>query len=310
MRGFLFGIVFTLIVLVGTGLLAVTNGWIPVNADGGYLPFERWAASRALNAAIRREMPKGPLPIQPTSANLIAGIKLYAQNCEVCHGAADGKPTTISKGLYQHAPRLAEHGVEDDPEGETYWKIAHGIRWTGMPSFGKTLNDRQIWQLTLFLKHMDDLPADAQGVWRNVKNTASRQPKTAPRRTGSSSGRSRGSIISPRNSSGYAPSRGSARRATCPSMATRSSFTAITWFRRTAWGRLCTFIWRNMRPAVSRRSTDTSMKPCSIFSTAREPKSTTAFATSGRPATSQSCIIIASISISIAVPTNRPAPSS
>src|SRR5579875_3718896 len=50
MRGFLFGIVFTLIVLVGTGLLAVTNGWIPVNADGGYLPFERWAASRALNA--------------------------------------------------------------------------------------------------------------------------------------------------------------------------------------------------------------------------------------------------------------------
>jgi thiosulfate dehydrogenase len=182
MRGFLFGIVFTLIVLVGTGLLAVTNGWIPVNADGGYLPFERWAASRALNAAIRREMPKGPPPIQPTSANLIAGIKLYAQNCEVCHGAADGKPTTISKGLYQHAPRLAEHGVEDDPEGETYWKIAHGIRWTGMPSFGKTLNDRQIWQLTLFLKHMDDLPADAQGVWRNVKNTASRQPKTARKR--------------------------------------------------------------------------------------------------------------------------------
>src|SRR5579863_4813460 len=48
-------------------------------------------------------------------------------------------------------------GVEDDPQGWTFWKIKHGIRWTGMPSWGHELNDQEIWTLALFLKHMDKL---------------------------------------------------------------------------------------------------------------------------------------------------------
>ena len=38
-----------------------------------------------------------------------------------------------------------------------------------MPSFGKALNETQMWQVTLFLKHMDQLPPDAQAAWRNLK---------------------------------------------------------------------------------------------------------------------------------------------
>jgi hypothetical protein len=39
------------------------------------------------------------------------------------------------KCLYQKPPQLATHGSEDDPEGISFWKIKHGIRLTGMPSF-------------------------------------------------------------------------------------------------------------------------------------------------------------------------------
>jgi thiosulfate dehydrogenase len=142
---------------------------LPANADAKPPAIERWAAHASLHAAIRREAPKTPNPMALNDANLLAGIKLYGQNCAVCHGAADGQPTNIASGLYQKPPQLAKDGVEDDPEGVTYWKIDHGIRFTGMPSFGAKFNDRQIWQLTLFLKHMDSLPPTPQHAWKSIK---------------------------------------------------------------------------------------------------------------------------------------------
>jgi mono/diheme cytochrome c family protein len=60
--------------------------------------------------------------------------------------------------------------VEDDPEGATYWKIAHGIRWTAMPSWKGSLSDQQMWTLTLFLKRMDKLSPAAEQAWQGVKN--------------------------------------------------------------------------------------------------------------------------------------------
>jgi hypothetical protein len=47
-------------------------------------------------------------------------------------------------------PSCAKQGVEDDPEGETYWKVSHGIRLTGMPAFCMTLTQTQLWQLATF----------------------------------------------------------------------------------------------------------------------------------------------------------------
>ncbi len=54
----------------------------------------------------------------------------------------------------------------------TYWKIDHGIRLTGMPSFSASLTDEQLWQLTLFLKHMDGLPPAPERAWKAVKSVA------------------------------------------------------------------------------------------------------------------------------------------
>jgi mono/diheme cytochrome c family protein len=65
---------------------------------------------------------------------------------------------------------MATHGVEKDAEGDSFWKVKHGIRLTGMPSFGNTLSDQEIWTLALFLKHMDKLPPSAQQAWQGVQN--------------------------------------------------------------------------------------------------------------------------------------------
>lgn len=171
-RGLILGAVATLVVLALAVYLAVEAGLVPANADAKPPHIERWMARTSLHAALAREAPKTPNPLPLNDENLIAGIKLYAANCAVCHGAADAKPSNIARGLYQKPPQLAKDGVEDDPDGVTYWKVAHGIRLTGMPSFGQNLNDDQIWQLTLFLKHMDGLPVAPRRVWKAVKGNA------------------------------------------------------------------------------------------------------------------------------------------
>ena len=155
------------------GYCAVLLGLIPANADARPSALERWAAGTSLRATVARDAPKEPDPLVLSDENLTAGVKLYAENCMVCHGASDGAASNVATGLYQHAPQLAKHGVEDDPEGETYWKIDHGVRLTGMPSFGKSLTKDQIWQLAMFLKHMDSLPPGAEAAWQKLPSQTS-----------------------------------------------------------------------------------------------------------------------------------------
>jgi thiosulfate dehydrogenase len=153
--------------------LFVSLGLMPANADAKPPALEKWAARKSLSATIARQAPKTPNPVAFSDENLSAGVKLYAANCAVCHGASDGAASNIAKGLYQHAPQIPKHPVTDDEEGETYWKIYHGIRMTGMPSYRATLSETQMWQLTLFLKHMDALTPGAEKAWKAVPSQAS-----------------------------------------------------------------------------------------------------------------------------------------
>ena len=76
----------------------------------------------------------------------------------------------MAKGLYPSPPQFATDGVEDDPEGVSFWKMKHGIRLTGMPSWKSALNDQQIWTLALLLKHMDKLPPVADQAWQKMRD--------------------------------------------------------------------------------------------------------------------------------------------
>jgi thiosulfate dehydrogenase len=172
LKGFVGGVVVAAVAAVVGGYIVLRTGLIPANADATPGRFETWMASTSLDATLNREAPKGRNPVAMSDANLIAGVNLYAQHCAICHGTAKGSasPSPVAKGLYPRPPQLATDGVEDDPEGVSFWKIKHGIRWTGMPSWKNSLTERQIWTLALFLKHMDKLPPDAQNAWQKVKN--------------------------------------------------------------------------------------------------------------------------------------------
>jgi len=168
MKRYFAGVLTVIVLVVVIGFLAVWTGHVPAAADAPKASgLERWAARRSLNTTIDREAPGAPYPFGPvTDATIVAGAKGYIANCAVCHGSAGSDESNIAKGLYVPAPQFTKRGVDDDPEGETYWKIEHGIRFTGMPSFKDNLTEEQIWQIAYFLKHgTDKLPAEADAIW-------------------------------------------------------------------------------------------------------------------------------------------------
>jgi len=166
LRGFIAGIFLTLVALALGIFFGVKGGLLEARADVPPTGMERWMAKTSLDATIDRETASLKNPLQDTDENERAGVKLYGANCAVCHGTSDEKPSNIASGLYIRAPQLAKHGVEDDPEEESYWKVAHGIRFTGMPSYSKTLTENEMWQLAVFLKHMDSLKPGAEAAWK------------------------------------------------------------------------------------------------------------------------------------------------
>ena len=179
-RGAVIGIVAVLGVVLGVVLAMVYMGYAPMAADSAPSSLEANLAMKALHAASERQMGNVTSPIPANDANLAAGLKTYQQNCIICHGAADGKPSNIAVGFYVPSPQFAKDGAEDDPEGATYWKIHHGIRFSAMPAFQHSLKDTQIWQVALFLKHMDALPKPVDAAWKATKSVGGMNMDATP----------------------------------------------------------------------------------------------------------------------------------
>lgn len=139
-------------------------GYAPVATTASPIPFERKLAHMGLDARIDKEAPKNP-PFQATDADLQSGAHLYRKHCAVCHGSSNAPKTATAKGMYPHPPQLLKgKGVTDDPAGETYWKVANGIRLTGMPSYKDSLSDKEMWQISLLLAGADKLPSDVLAI--------------------------------------------------------------------------------------------------------------------------------------------------
>ena len=149
MKAFIAGLIIGL-VLVPLGLFFYfASGSAPVATAAEPMPFERMLAHRALERLIDKEAPKNA-PIAADQAAYAAGAQIYREHCGVCHSYTTGTPTAIAQGMFPKPPKLLQgKGVTDDEPGETYWKVANGIRLTGMPAFRQSLSETQMWQVSL-----------------------------------------------------------------------------------------------------------------------------------------------------------------
>jgi mono/diheme cytochrome c family protein len=164
MKKFLFGFLAAVVLIVAGGFAYVALGKAPVATASAPLPFEKLITGIALNARVSKEAPKSS-PIPGSDDAYAAGARIYRVNCAVCHGLPGQEQTAIAKGEFPKPPDLFKgKGVSDDPVGETYWKVANGIRLTGMPGFVGSLNTDEMWQVSLLLANSDKLPAEVRAA--------------------------------------------------------------------------------------------------------------------------------------------------
>jgi len=156
-KGLVLGVVIGILLLVGCTYLYFSLGFAPVATAAHPMPFERRLAKTALHAYLDKQ--QHPQPLVPADeANLIAGAKVYKEQCTTCHGLPGEPKSAISKGMFPAPPLLFEGvGVTDDEPWETYWKVENGIRMTGMPGFKGQVGEKEIWQVAMLVKNADKI---------------------------------------------------------------------------------------------------------------------------------------------------------
>ncbi len=179
MRDFVLGFLAAVFVGALAIFLYVRLGLVDPRADIPVNGLERKIAMPSLDASVERRAPKSMNPISPTDANLIAGMKIYQANCAGCHGDIDHPRAALADALYPRAPQF----VEDAPDMlayQNFYIVQHGIRLSGMPAWGQSLSEQQMWQVTMFLSHMDRLPAEVSEQWKAEAGAAAGSPAPAP----------------------------------------------------------------------------------------------------------------------------------
>ena len=167
LSGVLLGVPITLILLAAGGFIYLKYGNPPVAIADPPFPYEAQIVHIPLNARIDRQ-PSSP-PFSASVQDLDTGARIYLRQCAVCHGTP-GHDSPLAKSMYPTVPQLwKKHkngvvGVSDDTPGETYWKIANGIRLTGMPAFSHILSQTEMWQTALLLKRADSVPPSVDAI--------------------------------------------------------------------------------------------------------------------------------------------------
>jgi thiosulfate dehydrogenase len=177
MGKFIGGIIFTLIVGVIIALIVAHFGLVNMRADLPIPSYERKLAGGAMDAYVESHAPKQQNPVAINDQNLIEGVHLYKQHCAVCHGGPANPISPVGTSFYPHVPQFLKR-APDMPDYQNFFITKYGVRWTGMPGWGRVMNDDQLWKITAFLskmEKMDELPPAVQEEWKRVEPGAPAQ---------------------------------------------------------------------------------------------------------------------------------------
>lgn len=156
MKNFFLGSLATLAVLAAGGFLYLKLGFAEIRGDSTTSQLEASLMRMAVHASVRRHAPEVPNPVAPTEENLIAGGKMYLNECSGCHGTP-GKVNKDAAALNPQAPRLAESGTEYS-EAQIFWVAKHGVRRTGMFANGVWDSDQKLWTVAGYIYRIKSLP--------------------------------------------------------------------------------------------------------------------------------------------------------
>jgi mono/diheme cytochrome c family protein len=129
-------------------------------------PTEEFLARRLRHLATPSGARDARNPVEASPEVLAAGMAHWADHCATCHGNDGRGATLIGRGLYPKPPDMTEVATQQLTDGELYYIIENGIRFTGMPAFGEEkieaadTGDTESWHLVHFIRHLPAITAD------------------------------------------------------------------------------------------------------------------------------------------------------
>ncbi len=141
-------------------LLAALGGFIysglyNIGADDHHTAFVFSVMETVRDRSISRHAQHIVVPPLTDNASIAEGAEHYAGMCTGCHLAPGIEQSAMRKGLYPQPPKLTE--PNDLSPAEQFWVIKHGLKMTGMPAWGATHSDEEIWHIVAFLQQLPQL---------------------------------------------------------------------------------------------------------------------------------------------------------
>jgi len=153
----LLGLVAAAVILAGAGFAYLKSTGLSTRGEPGRIEvsFARSARSMAIPSSARAL--QNPISVSPEV--IAEGMAHYADHCATCHANDGSGETEMGQGLYPRAPDMRLAVTQDLSDGELFYVIEHGIRFTGMPGWGTgtAAGEAASWQLVHFMRHLPKL---------------------------------------------------------------------------------------------------------------------------------------------------------
>jgi mono/diheme cytochrome c family protein len=118
-------------------------------------------ARHARHLAIPANARKQPNLVAETPENLRDARLHFADHCAICHSNDGSGDTMMGRNLYPKPPDLRAEETQKLADGEMFWIIENGVRFTGMPAFGGMHgSEEDSWKLVRFIRHLPQLSPD------------------------------------------------------------------------------------------------------------------------------------------------------
>jgi mono/diheme cytochrome c family protein len=134
-------------------------------ADGGLSAatpptrVERVIAGRLVRLSIPSADRLRPNPFAADANAWHEAADHYADHCATCHGTDGRGHTEVSEHMYPPVPDLTSTAAQQLSDGDLYYIIQNGVRWTGMPAFGSDHSPEETWRLVSFVRHIPGMAA-------------------------------------------------------------------------------------------------------------------------------------------------------
>ncbi len=147
-------------IAIGVGLLGIAfytwSGNIDIAADKKHWKVTEWFLGAVRDRSIQNETKKIVIPPNINDlAVIVKGAGNYDSMCSSCHFSPGTTSSEINAGLYPQPPDFTQSPLEDP--ARSFWVIKHGIKMTGMPAWGSSHSDEEIWELVAFIHQIQKL---------------------------------------------------------------------------------------------------------------------------------------------------------